>query len=129
MSRNAPAANPKWMTIVGWLLGLLPCLLLMFSAYMKLSRHPEVLKGFAEYKNAGSMPLTLGVVELTCAIVYLIPHTAVFGAILSTGYLGGAVHSHVRAGEPWFMAFLVGVVLWLGLYFRDPRIRSLLLRR
>jgi hypothetical protein len=58
-------------------------------------------------------------------ILYAIPQTAVLGAILLTGYLGGAVSTHVRAGEPFFFPVIVGVLVWLGLVLRDPRLRSL----
>ena len=57
-------------------------------------------------------------------ILYAIPQTAVLGAILLTGYLGGAVATHVRAGEPWFFPVIFGVLVWLGLFLRDPRRRA-----
>ena len=72
----------------------------------------------------------LGILEVACTVIYLIPRTAVLGAILLTGYLGGATATHVRIGEPWFMPVLLGVVVWLGIYLRDPRLRALIpLRR
>ena len=71
--------------------------------------------------------LPLLIVEAACAVIYLIPKTAGLGAVLLTGYLGGAVATHVHAGEPnWFIAVIVGIVVWLGLYFRDPRVRDLM---
>jgi hypothetical protein len=71
----------------------------------------------------------LGLVLLACTVLYVIPATSVLGAILLTGYLGGAVASHVRVGEGLFSVFfpvMVGVLVWLGLYFRDVRLRSLI---
>jgi DoxX-like family len=72
----------------------------------------------------------IGVLLLACVAVYLIPRTSVLGAILLTGYLGGAVASHVRVGDPWFSHALfpvyVGLLVWGGLYFREPRLRAVI---
>jgi hypothetical protein len=73
-----------------------------------------------------SLAFAIGVVEIGCTIVYLIPRTAILGAILLTGYLGGAILTHLRIGDPsWVMPLLLGVVLWGGLWLRDPRLRAL----
>ena len=69
--------------------------------------------------------LRIIIVEVVCAVIYAIPQTSILGAILLTGYLGGAVSTHVRAGEPFFLALIVGVLVWLGLYLRDERLRAL----
>jgi hypothetical protein len=111
--------------IVGWVLGILPCLLLLFSAWMKLSGNKQAVDGFAQMGFPQGVALKIGAVELACTILYLVPQTAVLGAILLTGYLGGATVTHVRVGEPWFAPVIVGVVLWLGLFLRDPRLRAL----
>jgi DoxX-like protein len=72
----------------------------------------------------------IGVLLLACVVVYLIPRTSVLGAILLTGYLGGAVASHVRVGDPWFSHALfpvyVGLLIWGGLYFREPGLRAII---
>jgi len=72
----------------------------------------------------------IGVLLLACVAVYLIPRTSVLGAILLTGYLGGAVASHVRVGDPWFSHALfpvyIGLLIWGGLYFREPRLRAVI---
>ena len=69
----------------------------------------------------------LGFVEIGCAVLYLIPRTSVIGAILLTGYLGGAVATHVRIGDPSFVtALILGVLIWLGLWLRDPRLKAML---
>jgi hypothetical protein len=73
-----------------------------------------------------SLIVPLGVIELSCIIIYLIPMTAVLGAILFTGYLGGAILTHLRIGEPVYMQIGLGVLIWLGLWLRDPRLRALL---
>jgi len=69
----------------------------------------------------------LAIVEIVCAIIYLIPQTAVLGAILLTGYLGGAVATHVRINDPgWWFAVVFGIVIWLGIFLRDSRLRQLI---
>jgi hypothetical protein len=66
------------------------------------------------------------IIEAVCLLLYVIPQTAVLGAILLTGYLGGAVITHARVGEPnWIVPVIIGIVFWLGLWFRDPRVRAL----
>jgi hypothetical protein len=65
------------------------------------------------------------VTEIVCALIYAIPRTSVLGAILLTGYLGGATATHVHAGEPFFLPIVVGIAVWLGLFLRDTRVRAL----
>jgi len=79
------------------------------------------------YRRLGFLvsALPLGIVELTCAAIYAFPPTAVLGAILLTGYLGGATATHVRVGDLFHMPILVGVLVWLGLYLRDGRLRAI----
>jgi hypothetical protein len=139
MSLNGPALEgdrvraPKRLTLwVGRVLTALPILLMLFSASMKLAGSRQMLDEFVNrFGYAASAAPVLGVVELTCVVLYAIPRTAVLGAILLTGYLGGAVATHVRIGDPSFvMPFTLGVVAWGGLYFRDERLHALLpLRR
>jgi hypothetical protein len=110
----------------GWILSVLPCLMLFMSASMKLSKSEEFLKGFEHLGFPEQLALVLGIVEVGGTIIYLIPKTAVLGAILLTGYLGGAVATHARLLEGQFVApALLGVLIWLGLYLRDPRLRDL----
>jgi DoxX-like protein len=73
-----------------------------------------------------SLALGLGIVELACTVIYIIPRTSVLGAILLTGYLGGAVATHLRIGEPYFMPIIFGVLVWGGLFLRDERLRALI---
>lgn len=120
----APAS--KKMVWTGRVLSAPPVLLLAFSAAMKFARPPEVIKGFVELGYAERLAVPLGIVEIACVVLYVIPQTAVLGAILLTGYLGGATATHVRVGQPFFMPIVVGVVAWLGLYLRDPRLRALI---
>ena|SRR5688572_24563271 len=81
--------------------------------------------GMAKQGYPPSSVVPIFIAELVAVILYAIPQTAVLGAILLTGYLGGAVATHVRAGEPWFFPVIFGVLVWLGLVLRDPRLRSL----
>ena len=118
------------MFIAGWIVSALP-LLLFFAGGTYSLMHPEVVKeGMQKHGYPENTAIPILITELVCAVIYLIPQTSVLGAILLTGYLGGATATHVRVGEPFFMPVVVGVVVWLGLYLRDARIRALIpLRR
>jgi hypothetical protein len=127
-----PAAS-KWTTIGGYALAAPPVLMLLLSGAMKVAGVEAVVKDFGgRFGFPGGTLLPIGLLELGCTIVYLVPRTAVLGAVLLTGYLGGAVVTHVRVGEaPVGLApALFGALLWGSLYLRDPRLRALLpLRR
>lgn len=101
-------------------------LLFAFSAVMKLVQAPAVADGFKHLEWPVNYALGLGVLELACAIIYAIPRTAVLGAVLLTGYLGGAIATHVRIGEQVIPHIIFGLMIWGGLYLRDPRLRALL---
>jgi hypothetical protein len=116
----------KKMLWAGVIVSALPVLMLLFSAVGKLLKPAPVVEGFAHLGWADSVALGLGILEIACAIVYLIPRTSVLGAILLTGYLGGATAAHVRIGEAFFMPIVLGVLVWGGLYLRDDRLRALL---
>lgn len=123
-------APPKATLWIGRVLSALPVLLLLFSGAMKLIKPPGFAEGMAQMSLPAHLATPLALVELTCTALYLIPRTAVLGAILLTGYMGGAICTHVRIGDPFIVQVLVGVLLWLGLYFREPRLRELIpLRR
>jgi hypothetical protein len=112
---------------IGWLLSILPSLMLLFSGSMKLVKPEDVVKGFEHLGYPEHLALVLGIVEIGCTLVYLIPRTAVLGAILLTGYLGGAIATHVRLLEIQFLAPLVlGVLVWGGVFLRDARVRALI---
>ena len=118
--------NSKHMLWVSYIMSTLPVLMLLFSGIMKLIKPPSVMEGFAHLGYDESVALGLGVVELLATLLYIIPHTSVLGAILLTGYLGGATATHLRIGEPFHMAILLGVFVWGGLYLRDERLRLLI---
>ena len=110
----------------GRILTGLSALMLLLSAALKLKGGPDFAILFEHLGWPTALALPLGVLELTITILYLIPRTAVLGAILLTGYLGGAVSVHLRIAEAWFNPFLIGVVVWGSLYIRDARIRELI---
>ena len=119
--------NPAWMVWTGRVVSALPLLVLLMSAGSKFVTPNEKMTEDLKHIGwqAGIMP-TLGVVELACMVLYIIPQTSVFGAIMLTGYLGGATATHVRVGDPtWFVPVIVGVLVWLGLFLRDSRLRAL----
>jgi hypothetical protein len=122
---NQPAVSRKALW-AGWILSAPAVLMLLMSAGMKLARTQQVVEGFSKMGYADSMPVILGAVELACTIIYLIPQTSVLGAILLTGYFGGAVDATVRGGQSIILPVVFGVLIWGGLYLRDPRIRALI---
>jgi hypothetical protein len=114
----------------GRVISALVVLFLLFDAIIKLMRVPAALEGTARLGFSETVVFPLGMVLLACVALYAIPRTSILGAILLTGYLGGAVASNVRVGNPLFGYILfpvyVGVLLWLGLYLRDVRLRILI---
>lgn len=113
----------------GRIMGGLPALFLLADAVMKFVKPEPVIKETVRLGYAESMIMPLGAVLLVSAILYLIPRTAILGAILLTGYLGGAVATHVSANEGWFPIFfpvIFGVLLWGGLWLRDDRLQKLI---
>ena len=118
--------TPKKLLWTSYILSAVPALLLLFSGVMKLVKPPSVMEGFAHLGYDQSVALGIGIVELLCTILYLIPRTSVLGAILLTGFLGGATASHLRIGEPFYAAVLLGMLVWGGLFLRDERVRVLI---
>ena len=110
-----------------WGVSGLVILMLSFSAFAKLTGHPEVAKvmsgtlGFPATVISG-----IGLLEIACVLLYAIPRTAVLGAVLLTGYLGGAIAAHVRVGDAFISPLIGGGLVWLGIYLRDARVRALL---
>ena len=111
----------------GLILSILPALFLVLDGVMKLTKPEIVVKTTVEIGYQESIIVPLGIVLLICTVLYLIPRTAFLGAILTTGYLGGAVWTHLRVGEAWFFPIIVAVLMWLGLALRHPVIFRLLL--
>lgn len=114
------------MTWAGRVVSALAALPFVPSAGMKLVMHPGVIAGMEHLGLPQSLIHPLGILELLCVILYAIPQTAVLGAILLTGYVGGAILTHLRIGEPVYMQISLGILVWLGLWLREPRLRELL---
>ena len=112
----------------GRIISGLPALFLLVDGAMKLFKPAFVVDATVKLGYPENVIIPIGVVLIICTILYLIPKTSVLGAILLTGYLGGAVATHVRTGESLFsivFPVIFGVLLWLGLYLRDSRLRAL----
>jgi len=120
--------------IAGYVLTTLVALFLTFDTVLKVLQLAPAVKATSELGYPAGTVMPIGIIELVCLALYLIPQTSVLGATLLTGYLGGAIATHVRAGSPLLSHTLfpiyVGVMLWAGLYLREPRLADLLpLRR
>ncbi|MGH9868589.1 MAG: DoxX family protein [Candidatus Polarisedimenticolia bacterium] len=123
------ASVPKNRLLAGRIMSGLPALFLLLDGAMKLMKPEPVIRGTVELGYPESVIVPLGILLLACTVLYLIPRTAVLGAILLTGYLGGAVATHVRVGQwPFEILFPVafGVLLWGGLVARDDRLGALI---
>ena len=126
---TVPQASSPWPRRIGIALSVLPVAMLLFSASAKLGSNPEAVAGFKAMGYPDGALLKIGIIELVATILYAIPATSVLGAILVTGYLGGAVEVHVRGGDELgklLFPVILGVIAWAGLYLRDPRLRALL---
>jgi len=127
MESVTPTASvSKTMFWAGYVASTLPVLMLVFSGVMKLLKPAAVAEGFVKLGYDESLALGIGLTELACTVLYVVPRTSVLGAILLTGYLGGATATHVRLGEAFFAPIVLGVLVWLGLYLRYVRLRGLI---
>src|SRR3954447_18295137 len=124
--RNATGAQVR----TGRVLSGIAVLFLTMDVVMHVMQIPAAVKGMTALGYPTGVLLPLGIIQLVCLALYLIPRTRVLGAILWTGYLGGAVATHVRVGNPLFSHILfpvyVAALLWGGLYLRDVRLRAVL---
>ncbi|MEW5977585.1 MAG: DoxX family protein [Acidobacteriota bacterium] len=118
----------SWIRWTGWILTGLPCGLMLLSASLKLRHEPGLVAqvtgkfGFSESALTG-----LAALEIACVLLYAIPRTALVGAILLTGYLGGAIATHVRVADHGFVVpLLLGLFVWAGLYLRQGTPQALL---
>lgn len=134
---NAAAVTPspgtarsagKGLLWTGRVLSALPVIAMVLSGAMKIAHAPQVIdKLVGTFGYQESAATGIGILEITCAIVYAVPRTSALGGVLVAGYLGGAVATHVRIGDPGFIApLLLGIIAWAGLFLRDGRIRALL---
>lgn len=122
----------RWMLWTGRVLSLWPVFVVVSSATWKLTRNPWYVAEFARIGWPQSALTGLAFLQLGCLVLYVIPPTAILGAVLLTGYLGGAIATYVRMGEPYpvLVPLSTSLIAWAGIYLRDERLRSLLpLRR
>ncbi len=111
---------------VGRGISIVVCLVFLMSAFMKLKGGPELSKGIAHMGIPESVIVPLAILEIACVVIYLIPATSVLGAILLTGFIGGAICTHWRVGDPFIVQIVLGILIWLGLYLREDRLRALI---
>ena len=124
MSNGSISKVALW---TGWVMSAVVILLVLLGSVLKLMKTPSVIEGFALHGVPERLILPVGVIELICVIVYLIPQTSVLGAILMTGLLGAAALSNLRVGDPMYpMPIILGMLAWGGLYLRDLRLRELI---
>ena len=115
---------------IGRAVTALPVAFLVFDTAIKFSHADAVAQSLNQLGLPVHLAPAIGILELVCLVIYLIPSTAVLGAVLLTGYLGGAISLHVRVANPLFSHVLfptyIAALLWAGLYLREPRLRALL---
>ncbi|MEP6769689.1 MAG: DoxX family protein [Acidobacteriota bacterium] len=110
---------------VGRGISILAFLVFPMSAFMKLKGGPELSNGIAHMGIPESMIVPQAILEIACVVIYLIPATSVLGAILLTGFVGGAICTHWRVGDPFVVQIVLGILIWLGLYLREDRLKAL----
>ena len=128
MTTIEPGGQSSGRLWAGRILTALPVLFLLFDVVIHFMKPAVVVTGFEQLGWSASLSVPLAIVELVCLVLYLIPRTSVLGAVLLTGYLGGAVATNLRVGAPLFTNILfpvyVGLFLWGGLYLRDTGLRA-----
>jgi hypothetical protein len=122
ISVNTSSKKTLW---IGRVLTALCVLFLLFDGITKVLKVTPVMEACERLGYAANLVPGIGLLLLTCTLLYVIPRTSILGAILLTGYLGGGTTTLVRVGEPFYFPVLMGVLIWVGLYLRDERLRSL----
>lgn len=125
VTRTAPGSNKGlW---AGRIISGLVVLFMLFDALIKLLSLPAAVEGTVRLGYPASVVVPLGIVALACLVLYVVPRTSVLGAILLTGYFGGATATQVRVQDIWFiMPVFLGILVWAGIYLRDERLRALI---
>jgi hypothetical protein len=118
----------RWLVWTGRIVSVLPVLIVLMSVRWKLTHDPWYVREWGRIGYSVSALSPIGLLQLVCVVLYLIPPTSVLGAVLLTGYLGGAISAYVRLGEPYpaMVPLSTALLAWAGLYLREPRLRSLL---
>ncbi len=126
---TAPTVSvPRWTLRTGWIFSLVPVAVLLSSAWVRATQHAYAVKEIVvSYGYPESAIVLIVIAECALVVLYLVPQTSVLAAIVMTGYLGGAVATHLRIADPARAAIplVVGILAWGGLYLRDSRIRQL----
>jgi DoxX-like family len=126
---SSALSTPRWMLWTGWVFSILPVLVLLSSAGVRGTHHDnavaEIVTSYG-YPESAIVPIVIS--ECVLVVLYLVPQTSVLGAIVLTGYLGGAVATHLRVADPAraMIPLVSGILAWGGLYLRDPRVRQLI---
>lgn len=118
------------MLITGWIVTAIPVLFLLIDGIGKLVKPESVIKSTLELGYPEPMISTIGIISIACTLLYLLPRFSFIGAVLLTGYLGGAVAAQLRLGNPLFSHILfpvyLGIFIWTGLYFRNQHLKTIL---
>ena len=125
-SATQAAPVSKGMRRAGIIISALVSILFLMGPAFVFINPAAAAKGTEHMGYPPSANLLIPILEIVCAILYMIPQTSVLGAVLLTGYLGGATASHIRIGEPPIAPLVVAAFVWLGIYLREPRLRTLL---
>lgn len=126
MSKSNSAPKTSKLTWIGRIISILICLLFTASGLGKLAGGESVAESFGHLEFPIPLATTLAVIELTCVIIYAIPRTVILGSILLTGYMGGAICAHLRVDDLPIPQLVIGMLVWVGVYLREERVRSLI---
>ena len=120
------ASGSKGLRWTGYVVSGLVTVFMLMDAVMHIAKPPQVVDSFVKLGLPISLSLVIAIIALVSTVLYAVPRTAVLGAILLTGYLGGATAIQVRIGGTYWFSFVFGVLVWLALYLRDERVRALI---
>jgi len=127
MPSETHAVPSKGMLWTGRIMSALPVLLILSASSIKLARTSAAIEGTVKAGYPASLVVPIGIIELACMVLYLIPATSVLGAIFTTALMGGATATLLRVGDPSIpLPIVTGVLVWGGLFLRDARLRALI---
>jgi hypothetical protein len=127
MENDVRPSNSKAMFYIGWVIsGLIGLALLASSIFKFMPANADAEKELLRIGWRPDQVGTLGILEILVAVLYLIPQTSIVGAILVTGYMGGAIATHLRVGDPVIVQVIIPILAWLGIWLRDGRLRQIL---
>ena len=127
LAATHPVPAAKTTIWAGRIISALALLFLAFDSIIKVLKLPPAVEATSQLGYPASLVVTIGLIELACLVIYTIPRTSVLGAILLTGYLGGAIATQVRAESTLFslvFPVIIGALIWGGLFVRDERLRA-----